>query len=54
MSDEKPDVTVLLMCFNEQEALPQVIADIRAAFEGRKYSYEILVVDDGSTDKSAR
>ena len=53
MSDEKLDVTVLLLCYNEQEALPKVIADIRAAFEGKEYSYEILLVDDGSTDKSA-
>ncbi len=40
------------MCFNEQEALPHVISDIRAAFKDQPYSYEILVVDDGSTDKS--
>ena len=52
MSKEKLDVTVLLFCYNEQEALPKVIADIRAAFEGQKYSYEILVVDDGSTDRT--
>jgi len=53
MSNEKLDVTVLLMCFNEQEALPKVIGDIRAAFEGNAYSYEILVVDDCSTDQTA-
>jgi polyisoprenyl-phosphate glycosyltransferase len=53
MSNEKLDVTVLMFCYNEQEALPKVIADIRAAFDGKEYSYEILVVDDGSTDKSA-
>ena len=52
MSDEKLDVTVLLMCFNEEEALAQVVADIRTAFQNTKYLYEILLVDDGSTDKS--
>ena len=52
MSDQRPDVTVLLLCYNEQEALPKVIGDIRAAFEGKNYSYEILVVDDGSNDQS--
>src|ERR1700729_4198052 len=52
MPDKKPDVTVLLMCYNEEDALPQVIGDIHAALGGDKYSYEILVVDDGSTDKS--
>lgn len=53
MSDDKLDVTVLLFCYNEEESLPKVIADIRAAFEGDKHSYEVLVVDDGSTDNSA-
>ncbi|MDE2215323.1 MAG: glycosyltransferase family 2 protein [Candidatus Omnitrophica bacterium] len=52
-SDENPDVTVLLLCYNEQEALPGVVRDIRAAFQGNKHSYEVLVVDDGSTDNSA-
>jgi glycosyltransferase involved in cell wall biosynthesis len=52
MSDEM-DVTVLMFCYNEQEALPQVIAGVRATFKDKKYSYEILLIDDGSTDKSA-
>lgn len=50
---ETLDVTVLLMCRNEEKALSYVIKDIRAAFQSKKYSYEILVVDDGSTDQSA-
>ena len=53
MNNEKPYVTVLLFCYNEAESLPCVITDIRAAFEGRPYAYEILLVDDGSTDQSA-
>ncbi len=53
MSDEKPYVTVLLFCYNEEQALPKVIRDIRAAFQGTKYSYEILLVDDCSTDQGA-
>jgi len=47
------DLTVLLFCHNEEEALPKVIGDIRAALQGGRYAYEILVVDDGSTDRSA-
>jgi polyisoprenyl-phosphate glycosyltransferase len=53
MLNNKPDVTVLLPCYNEEEALAKVVGDIRTALDGTKYSYEILVVDDGSTDKSA-
>src|SRR5437016_4575939 len=49
----KTDVTVLLLCYDESEALPKVIGDIRQGFEGTRYAYEILLVDDGSNDKSS-
>jgi glycosyltransferase involved in cell wall biosynthesis len=52
MTKDRFDVTVLLPCYNEEEALPKVITDIRKALEGTNYSYEILVVDDQSTDQS--
>lgn len=52
MSNDRLDVTVLLPCYNEEKALPKVVGDIRAALAGKKYSYEIIVVDDCSTDKS--
>jgi glycosyltransferase involved in cell wall biosynthesis len=53
MDAHRLDVTVLLPCYNEEEALPKVIGDIRKALDSTKYSYEILVVDDQSTDQSA-
>lgn len=46
-------VTVLLPAFNEELALPKVIDDVRKAMEGSSYSYEILVVDDCSDDKTS-
>jgi polyisoprenyl-phosphate glycosyltransferase len=46
------DVTVLLPCHNEEEALPKVVGDIRTALNGQPYSYETLLIDDGSTDHS--
>lgn len=52
MTVEGLDVTILLPCYNEEEALPKVIEDIRKAMEGKNYAYEILVVDDQSTDRS--
>ncbi len=52
MDQNHLDVTVLLPCFNEEEALPYVVRDIRSAMEGTKYSYEIMIVDDKSTDQS--
>ena len=53
MDKTRPDVTVLLPCYNEENALPVVISDIKNAMEAKGYSYEILVVDDMSMDKSA-
>lgn len=47
------DTTILLPCFNEEKALSLVIEDIRTTMQASIYNYEILVVDDCSTDKSA-
>ena len=50
---DTPKVTVLLPAFNEEQALPFVIRDVRAAMQEWPEPYEILVVDDCSTDRTA-
>jgi glycosyltransferase involved in cell wall biosynthesis len=50
MSD--PQVSVVLPVFNEVDHLVEEIDRIRAALESSEYSFEIVVVDDGSTDGS--
>jgi glycosyltransferase involved in cell wall biosynthesis len=47
------DVTVILPAYNEEEALADDLADVRAAMDTQKRSYEIMVVDDGSRDRTA-
>ena len=47
------DVSVVLPVFNERGHLDEEIARIRAALESSSYTFEIIVVDDGSTDGSA-
>jgi glycosyltransferase involved in cell wall biosynthesis len=47
------DVSVVLPTYNEAEAIETVIADVREAMKNSDKSYEILVVDDASTDKTA-
>jgi glycosyltransferase involved in cell wall biosynthesis len=46
------DVTVVLPVFNESGHLRTEIDRIRAALDASPYTYELLVVDDGSTDGS--
>ncbi len=51
--DPVVDVTVVLPVYNESGHLEKEIFRVREAMEASRYSYEILVVDDGSTDGSA-
>ena len=46
------DVTVILPVYNEAGHLRAEVDRIQAALEASPYSYEIIVVDDGSTDGS--
>jgi len=46
------DVTIILPVYNEVEHLEQEVDRIRAAMDASDYSYEIIVVDDGSSDGS--
>jgi polyisoprenyl-phosphate glycosyltransferase len=52
-ADEELDVSVVLPVYNEQGHLRDEITRIRAALDSSTYSYEIIVVDDGSTDGSS-
>ena len=46
------DISVIVPLFNETESLPELAAWIRRVMEANGYTYEILMVDDGSTDGS--
>ena len=46
------DITVIVPLFNETESLPELAAWIKRVMDANGYSYEILMVDDGSTDGS--
>lgn len=48
-----PLVTVVLPAFNEESAVAADLRDIDAAMAASGYSYELIVVDDGSTDRTA-
>lgn len=46
-------IVVTIPAFNEEKSIGNVIKRIREAMAGKGYNYRILVVDDGSTDKTA-
>ena len=46
------DVSIVVPLFNEEESLPELVAWIDKVCTQEKLSYEVLLVDDGSTDRS--
>ncbi len=46
------DVTVVLPCYNEQDHVMEEIDRITAAMDASGYKYELLVIDDKSTDNT--
>ena len=46
------DISVIVPLYNETESLPELAAWIRRVMEANGWTYEILMVDDGSTDGS--
>ncbi|HEX8254218.1 MAG TPA: glycosyltransferase family 2 protein [Thermoanaerobaculia bacterium] len=48
----QPDLSVVFPVYNEEENIPILLREIAAAVDGRGWSYEIVAVDDGSTDRS--
>lgn len=49
----KPYLSVVIPAFNEANRLPLTLIDIDKHLAQQEYSYEILVVNDGSTDATA-
>lgn len=48
------DISIVIPLLNEAESLPELHAWIKRVMDEHKYSYEIVFIDDGSTDDSWR
>jgi glycosyltransferase involved in cell wall biosynthesis len=46
------DISVIIPLFNEAESLPELAAWIQRVMKENSYSYEIIFINDGSTDNS--
>lgn len=46
------DLSVIIPAYNEERRLPPTLIDIIDFFDRKAISYEVLVIDDGSTDST--
>ena len=46
------DLSIVIPLFNEEESLPELCDWIRRVCDTHQFSYEIILIDDGSTDDS--
>ncbi|GAI38874.1 unnamed protein product, partial [marine sediment metagenome] len=46
------DVSIVLATYNEEKSISKELKRIKKAMDSSKYSYEVMVVDDGSKDKT--
>jgi polyisoprenyl-phosphate glycosyltransferase len=53
-AEPAPKVTIVLPCFNEEQHVLREIERITNAMDRSGYSYELLVIDDASTDGTLR
>src|ERR1700733_7644083 len=49
----QPYLSIIVPAYNEAERIPKALLDMDKRLENASYSYEIVVVNDGSTDNTA-
>lgn len=52
MQQSKTDISVVIPLINEAESLPELVAWIERVMDEHRYTYEVIMIDDGSTDQS--
>ena len=46
------DISVIIPFLNEEESLPELISWIERVMQANQFSYEVIMIDDGSTDNT--
>ena len=54
MTDARPTLSVVIPVFNEEETIPELDRRLRAFLAELGETWEVVFVDDGSRDASAR
>ena len=47
-----PTLSLVIPLFNEEQSLPELIGKLEAVLPARGHEFEVLAIDDGSTDAS--
>lgn len=50
--DERPEISVIIPIFNEEDNIPSLYDELTTVLEGLERRWEVVAVDDGSTDAS--
>jgi glycosyltransferase involved in cell wall biosynthesis len=50
----EPDVSVVVPCLNEEDTLEATLDELVGVLRAAAFSWEVIVVDDGSRDRSAQ
>jgi dolichyl-phosphate beta-glucosyltransferase len=53
MSPGPPELSIVIPAFNEESRLPETLSRISAYVRASNRETEVIVVDDGSTDRTA-
>ena len=53
MASEQPTLSIIIPAYNEEKAVGVVLRDLVEMLAATDMAYEIIVVDDGSTDQTA-
>lgn len=48
----RPQLSLIIPCYNEARRLPATLTRVLEYLEAASYSYELLIVDDGSADET--
>lgn len=52
MTARQPAISVVIPAYNEDESLPELCAWIHRVMQENHFDYEVIIVDDGSTDRT--
>src|SRR5262245_14942421 len=49
-NEPRPQLSAVVPAYNEVESLPTLVTELRAALESTRRTWEMVLVDDGSSD----